>query len=179
MLLFSHLEEPHLELGEHYLTNEYFPNENLQLKTELKQALTSYYDFIVAYQNLLRDGGSFKSIQAESVDNKISIASWPADKGKVSVIGKSFSDKEVIHFINFTNANSMEWRDTNATQTEPTAISDCSVAIQADKSVSKVWFASPDMNGGVAQSLDFTQQSDKVVVSLPSLKYWDMLVLEY
>ena len=169
----------HLELGEHYLTNEYFPNENLQMKTELKRALTSYYDFIVAYQNILRDGGTFANVNATSVDSKINIASWPADKGKVSVMGKTFADKEVVHFINFTNANSMEWRDTNASQTEPSTISDLEVSIQSSKTVSKVWFASPDVNGGVAQTLSYTQQGGNVVVTLPSLKYWDMLVLEY
>src|SRR5690606_26271250 len=47
----------HLEIGEHYLANEYFPNNNLQLKGTTKDKLIGYYDFMVAYQNLLRDGG--------------------------------------------------------------------------------------------------------------------------
>src|SRR5690606_27154158 len=46
----------HLELGEHYLSNEYFPNSNLQASSSLKKALVTYYDFLVAYQNILRDG---------------------------------------------------------------------------------------------------------------------------
>ncbi|MCF8346867.1 MAG: glycoside hydrolase family 66 protein, partial [Bacteroidales bacterium] len=48
----------HLELGEHMLGKEYFPNDNLDMKADLIQALVRYYDFMTAYQNLLRDGGS-------------------------------------------------------------------------------------------------------------------------
>ena len=54
----------HLEIGEHYLANEYFPNKNLQMKADLKKALITYYDFLVAYQNLqsrgiIHDDGPF------------------------------------------------------------------------------------------------------------------------
>ena len=41
----------HLELGEHMLGKEYFPNNNLKMKDDLKTAIVSYYDFLVAYQN--------------------------------------------------------------------------------------------------------------------------------
>ena len=51
----------HLELGEHMLGKEYFPNNNLQMKEDLKASLINYYDFLVAYQNILRDGGNFNS----------------------------------------------------------------------------------------------------------------------
>lgn len=41
----------HLELGEHMLGKEYFPNNNLSMKDDLKNSLVNYYDFLVAYQN--------------------------------------------------------------------------------------------------------------------------------
>ena len=44
--------------------------------------------------------------------------------------------------------------------------------------MSKVWTASPDVNGGSPQSLDFHQADGYLTVTLPSLKYWTMLVLE-
>ncbi len=43
----------HLELGEHMLTTEYFPNSNLSMKGELKKAMVTYYDFITGYENLM------------------------------------------------------------------------------------------------------------------------------
>lgn len=169
----------HLELGEHYLANEYFPNSNLQMKAETKYALMCYYDFLVAYQNLLRDGGEFSVIEVESTDGKLSFENWPAAQGSVGVVGKRFTDKEVVHLINFSNANSMEWRDTQGAQKEPTLVSEVSVKIQTTAPITKVWMASPDINGGVFQKLNFKQTGNEVEVILPSLRYWNMVVLEH
>ena len=169
----------HLELGEHYLANEYFPNSNLQMKKELKEALVCYYDFLVAYQNLLRGGGALASFSVQSADNRARFESWPASQGAVAVTGKRFTDKEVIHLLNFSDANSMAWRDTNGTQKEPLAIIGAEIKVTVTRPVKKIWFASPDLNGGAARTLDFTQAENEVGFTLPSLKYWDMLVLEY
>lgn len=169
----------HLEMGEHYLTNEYFPNNNLQAKVSLKKALVNYYDFLVAYQNLLRDGGTFANFAVASADSKLNIANWPADKGQVAVVGKKLANKDIIHFINFTNANSIEWRDTNGTQVEPSNIENASVQVVVSGPVPKVWLASPDINGGVAQPIKFEQTGNNITFTLPYLKYWDMIVIEY
>lgn len=169
----------HLELGEHYLVNEYFPNTNLQPTIELKRALIGYYDFMVAYQNLLRDGGEFKTIGVSSVDNKLSINQWPASQGEVAVVGKRVAGRDVVHLINFSDANSMEWRDTNATQVEPNKVEEPSILIEVEGTPTKVWVASPDIDGGVAKELSFELKGGKVSVTLPSLKYWSMVVVEY
>jgi hypothetical protein len=39
--------------------------------------------------------------------------------------------------------------------------------------------ASPDFYGGAAVDLSFTQDSSKVSFTLPQMKYWDMVVIEY
>jgi len=169
----------HLELGEHYLANEYFPNSNLQMKSELRQDLIDYYDFLVAYQNLLRDGGAFASFDVKSTDENTRIENWPASRGAVAVSGKKLADREVIHLLNFSDANSMEWRDTNGTQTEPTEIADLGITITVSNPVQNAWFASPDIDGGVSRTVEFSQSGNELTLTLPSLKYWDMLVLEY
>jgi len=64
----------HLELGEHMLAQEYFPNENLAMRADLKDALVHYYDFLVAYQNLLRGGGAFDSPAVTSTNGSASIS---------------------------------------------------------------------------------------------------------
>ena len=38
--------------------------------------------------------------------------------------------------------------------------------------------ASPDINGGAVRELAFEQTASGISVTLPSIKYWDMLVLE-
>lgn len=169
----------HLELGEHYLANEYFPNSNLQMKSDLRQDLIRYYDFLVAYQNLLRDGGTFASFEVKSADENIRVENWPASQGAVAVSGKRFTGRDVIHLLNFSDANSMDWRDTNGTQKEPAIITDTEIIITVNNPVKNVWFASPDLNGGVSSTLDFTQVGNEITLTLPSLKYWDMIVLEY
>ena len=49
----------HLELGAgHMLSSEYFPYADVKMSDELKKQIVAYYDFLTAYQNLLRDGGN-------------------------------------------------------------------------------------------------------------------------
>jgi dextranase len=155
----------HLEIGEHYLANEYFPNANLQMKGELKGKLISYYDFLVAYENLLRDGG------------ELHVGS--AQQGGITTFSRKFADKEIFHFINFTNASTMEWRDTNGTQREPETLSNVTQHVTVSKPALKLWIASPDKDKGVAHEISFTQTGNEITFTLPSLKYWDMLVVEY
>lgn len=169
----------HLELGEHYLINEYFPSNNLQLKADLGKELISYYDFMVAYQNLLRDGGDFQAAEVAFTNSNIVATRWPAAKGQVATIGKKVNGKDIYHLINFTDANTMVWRDPKGTQAEPNLIDAPEVSVNVSGTVSKVWFASPDVNRGVAQNLQFVQTGNNVTVTLPSLKYWDMIVVEY
>ncbi len=169
----------HLELGEHYLISEYFPKNNLQMRADLGKALINYYDFAVAYQNLLRDGGTFQTPNVSFVNSPIVAENWPAAKGKVATIGKKVNGKDIVHLINFADATTMVWRDNKGTQAEPKLISSPIVDIQVTGTPSKVWFASPDIDGGVAKMLAFTQTGNKITVTLPSLKYWDMVVIEY
>lgn len=169
----------HLELGEHYLTNEYFPSNNLQMKADLAKSLVSYYDFSVAYQNLLRDGGTFQAADVSFTNGNIIASQWPARQGEVATVGKNVDGKDIIHLINFVDASSLVWRDPYGTQTEPTLIVSPSVDIAVSGIPSKVWFASPDVDGGVAQQLPFVLSGNKIRLTLPSLKYWDMIVVEY
>lgn len=169
----------HLELGEHMLAKEYFPNNNLKIREELQVALREYYDFLVAYQNLLRDGGEFFYSELQSGDGKVSISSWPPRIGHVSTFGKELASKQVVHLINFSNANSLNWRDNNGSQTFPTEVKKFRVNFTNNQIIKRIWWASPDVNGGASQELDFTQNGSQVSLTLPSLTFWDMLVVEY
>lgn len=169
----------HLELGEHMLGKEYFPNDNLQMKADLKTALVDYYDFLVAYQNLLRDGGSFNIAAITSPGGKMQIANWPAHQGEVATICKKVGNRQVIHLINFTDSKSQQWRDNKGTQIIPTLIKDAPLSVSSNQTVKKVWLASPDIIGGASLQLQFSQTGSQVVFTLPELKYWTMIVLEY
>ncbi len=168
----------HLELGEHMLGKEYFPNGNLQMKDDLKNAMINYYDFLVAYENLLRDGGTFNSASLNCTNAKMSIGTWPPQSGKVSVQGKSVGNRQIFHLINFANAAHFEWRDANGNQRVPNATSGADLQASINQRVTNVWVASPDINFGVPQKIPFTQNGTTVSFTLPELKYWDMVVIE-
>jgi dextranase len=169
----------HLELGEHMLATEYFPNNNLQISGQLRDALISYYDFLVAYQNLLRDGGELNTPDLSCSNADVSFDSWPAQPGKVAFTGREFEHRQVIHLVNFSGATSMKWRDSRGTQPEPAELKNLNLILDAGKTVNQIWIASPDRNGGIPETLDFVQTSGKVTFTVPGLKYWDMIVVEY
>ena len=169
----------HLELGEHMLGNEYFPNDNLGMKDDLKSSLVSYYDFLVAYQNLLRDGGTFNTVDISSNDKKLTLEPWPASAGNVAVFGKKINTLQIMHFINFTNSKTQSWRDNTGIQVSPLLIKDTKLVFASTAPVKKIWIASPDIAGGASRNLNFVQIGTKVTFILPEIKYWDMVVAEY
>lgn len=169
----------HMELGEHMLGKEYFPNNNLAMKEELKSSLVNYYDFLVAYQNLLRDGGTFENVSISSGDNQMNIAPWPASNGSVAAFKKKRGNEDIIHLLNFNNSTTQNWSDNKASQVAPALIENAKLILTSSKTVKKMWVASPDIIGGASRAMNFIQTGDKVAFILPQLRYWDMIVLEY
>jgi dextranase len=169
----------HLELGEHMLGKEYFPNNNLKMKGDLQAALPDYYDFMVAHQNLLRDGGSFNTVSVKSIDGKLPVENWPASQGSVASVCRKVGNKQVIHLINFKDSKTQEWRDNQEIQAIPALVKDAQLAISVSSPVRKIWMASPDVIGGASRGLNFKQSDDQVIFTLPELKYWSMIVVEF
>ncbi|NUQ81411.1 MAG: cycloisomaltooligosaccharide glucanotransferase [Bacteroidetes bacterium] len=169
----------HIELGEHMLGKEYFPNNNLKMPAGLTYRLTTFYDFLTGYQNILRDGGSLNAVTVTAPDQAVTINQWPPVAGKISAIGRRFSNRQVIHLLNFSNNASLDWRDTNANRYPPMKLVNLKVVIQTGDPVKKVWAASPDHRFGDPFLLDAQMESGRVTVTLPTLDYWTMLVLEW
>lgn len=167
----------HLELGDHMLHKEYFPNGDLKMDEQLDKAIVHYYDFLTAYENVLRDRGTDLSIPVVANSSEVTINSWPPKLQTVTTVCREVNGKKIISLLNFSQANSLSWRDMDGTQPEPKALSNIPLAVKT-KDVKKVWVASPDALGGVAQELPFQQQGDYITFTLPSLKYWTMVVME-
>lgn len=168
-----------LQLGEHLLCNEYFPNNNLSMRGELKIALIHYYDFLTAYQNLLRDGGEWYGIDVTSTSGDVVFNQWGPVRGQIATVGKRFDDRDVIHLLSYRNATHLDWCDTNANQGEPDLLEAVNVSFAVKQNPKAVWVASPDVKDGVAIPLEYEYAGGKITTTLPALKYWDMIVVEY
>lgn len=167
----------HLELGEHMLGKEYFPNDNLAMSPELDKQLICYYDFLTAYENLLRDSLTV-SPSLVSSRGRYRLTSWQ-QTGAIWYFSKIKNDKQIFHLINLSNANSLFWRDETGTQTEPDTILHYPLNIAANVVVKRIWAASPDFNNGIPVEMDFTQSEEGISFKVPGLKYWTMIVVEF
>lgn len=169
----------HLEMGDHMLNSEYFPNDKLSMSETLKRKLVAYYDFQVAYENLLRGSASTHDFTPEvSISSGQAVSAWPPKANTITTFGKREGNSEVIHFLNFLNTDDLSWRDKTGTRPAPQVQTDVAVSVKASRQVRKVWVASPDFNGGVAQDVPFTQNDGVVSFTIPTVEYWTMAVLE-
>ena len=171
----------HLEMGDHMLTREYFPAAPLQMDDELKQRLVHYYDFMTAYQNLLRGTTIEQSeikpeITADGSD--VEINTWPPKAHTMTTFAKRVEHSDILHFLNFTNTDDLTWRDVNGTRQAPEVKTGITVTVKAKHPVGKVWVASPDIDGGAVRELPFEQNGNGVTFTIPSVEYWTMAVLE-
>ena len=168
----------HLELGDgHMLCHEYFPNSNLQMSDELQQAIIAYYDFLVAYQNLLRDGGNETIVPLASGKADVALTSWPPKLHTVTAYAKNVGGRQVVHLLNFLQANSLSWRDEQGNMPEPQTLTNLPLRMKAT-GARRLWVASPDNLVGAPQQLNFTRDGDYINFTLPALKYWTMIVAE-
>lgn len=161
----------HIERGEHLLCNEYFPNNNLSMSSDLSGALVSYYDFLVGYQNILRDGRTFNNIVLSGANTQY----WPPVQGKISTFGVSQGNNLVFHCLNYSNVNTLNWQDD---QPVPQVINGTQMSFPCSTTISKLWVASPDFDNGLPQQISFSQINGTVTFTLPKLKYWTMVVAE-
>lgn len=169
----------HLELGEHMLSNEYFPSEKLRMTNTLQYDLVHYYDFMVGYENLLRDGerGASLPFSAETGSNSLSLSSRPS-RGSVWNSVTIKGNLVILNLVNFTKANSMAWRDNYGTQAYPDTLSDIKMSFPSTIKIRNIWTASPDFYGGAPVDLPFSQSGSTVSFTVPHLLYWSMVVIQ-
>lgn len=148
------------------------------MQAPLQKGMVNDYNFLTAYENLLRDGLSDNG-------NVISLPGGPTTSttgapGSVWTFARSKSGTDVIHLINMLNLTSSDWMDTNANKVAPTIQPNVVTKYYYGTGTpTSVLLASPDINGGATQSLAFTTGSDAggayVQFTVPSLNYWDMV----
>jgi len=179
----------HIELGDaaEMLATEYFPNRNLRLTDTLKADLVRYYDFAVAYQNLLRDPGVRADPRLNVVSGGGGTAAPPLSTdgrpGAVWALPRRHpKGAAVVHLINLTAIPSPDWRDNDATYPDPPVLKDVRLRVYGlppGAPRRRVWCASPDAADGRPVALAATPGRDAggayLAVTVPRLHRWTML----
>ena len=163
--------------GDEMLSNEYFPKHNLYMSDEHKVRQKALQNFIVAYQNLLRDGLEDNGHQIEFVDQNQSSDGQPNTIWAYSKSGNGF---DTIQMINLLGVSDNDWRANQGEKETPTIVEDLTVKYYTNDTFESAWLTSPDPRyNSVSKELDMEYghdaQGNFVTITVPSLEYWDML----
>lgn len=107
----------HLEMGEHMLTTEYFPNNKLSMSDALKDYLIKIYDLQVAFKRLFKIKNKAK---VDMVSSTHTIFNNFMQKGNLSIISKEDDWYRVDSIINMIGLNGDTWRDDGKDRNYPT-----------------------------------------------------------
>jgi len=169
-----------LELGNgnHMLHKEYYPDDNILMDEELQNKMKDMADFIVAYENILRDG-------QRTTDNMVDIEGFAHSSDGISntiwTYTRADAQYEILHLVNLLGTDN-QWRDERGKKEAPTEVSDIKVKYYTDKKISNVFIASPDINDCKSERLDFEEGEDGngtyIQFTVSGLKYWDMIYMK-
>lgn len=173
------------------ISNIFVPGGQLGIDPPLMQAMLDIQSFGVAYENLLRDG-VFDVAPQEAGAASVT-GSTPAmatgtsgTVGEVWMLPKVKAGFQILHMLNYSQANTINWENLDGTQAPPTGFGAHTVKMYyggtINPSTHKLWLASPDIDHGRAIQLAYTTGFDGVgtfvTTTVPSLLYWNMLWLE-
>lgn len=173
----------HIELGDgnRMLSSEYFPADiAYSVSPELHVALRHYYDFLTAYENVLR----YRVAPAAALAVVHGYPSAPdGAPNTIWTIARRKNNESIIHFISLLGTSDPHWRDVSANRPDPPLLSKVQVRIYCDDlRIASAEWASPDADGGRLHTLSFQSGrqdgQNYVDIILPSLKYWDMVLLK-
>jgi len=92
----------HLELGgDHMLCREYFPYSGMKWHSQLEDWMTRYYDFLTAYENLLRDPWKERT-NVKATCSDVTINTWEPVANQVTLLAREVNGRQVVHLLNFT-----------------------------------------------------------------------------
>lgn len=178
----------HLLIGEGngVLTEAYYPDYYPVKDNSFLLQLHSYYDFIVAYEELLYDfalvddtrtytGGINDDYLFDGAD-----FSTVAQPNKVWTQIKHNKNHKIIHLVNFTDVINMNWNEPKTSL--PRFLQNIAVNALIVEDVESVSLASPDFEHGKSQKLDFAYRNRgdgkrAVEFTIPELKVWDMIYI--
>lgn len=170
----------HLELGEPdaMLADPYFPLFG-QMDEAMQTIVKQTYDFVVRYEERLATGFGVSNAAGRAA--ALTIEGVETDglrsRDRVVVIARTGDGFEAFNLVNLVDLDSGQWNKPLAEG--PAPLDNLRIKLEADRSVSRIWWASPDQAKLGAHSLDFTNDQAGIMFTLPRLDYWTMIVVEY
>jgi dextranase len=167
----------HIEFGEAggYLADPYFPKYEFP-SAKLAVQLEKYYQFSVRYQNWIgpcTQAGQTNLVSIPGVETDAGIT-----KNKVMPVVRESDGFTAISLINLIGLKHGEWKKN--LKFTPTFLTDLEVALDSKgKMVDRIWFASPDFSELVLYPLNFKEENQKIVFSIPSLTIWSLAIIEW
>jgi dextranase len=156
----------HLELGDasKMLCNEYFPNHNLEPTKALLQSLQAYYDFVVAYEDVL-SGADVRPVS-------VPVPLEGGVQGSVWTFCRQRGDRTIVHMINIAEPEKTEWRDPEGSYDQPKSLRN--IRVKLTGTWHSAFVATPDDGLGVPHPIPIKDGQ----LTVPRLDYWTMIVLE-
>ena len=155
--------------------------------------LRKLYDFVTAYQNVLRGSSvqnNYHKIEITDSNGK-QLADRDGAAGSIYTVTKSghdgYHDIETINMMNLTKVTDNNWQirtkeDEASKQVAKTGKLHVKYYVDAFRRIDKIWLASPDKNDGQAKTLDFKRGwdlgGDYVEFDVPSLDYWNLVYMK-
>ncbi len=164
--------------GSNMLSNEYFPGDKaMTMDDDLRAQVTRMYDFITAYENVLRDGQTPTDCSVEIEGTEVS---GNGKKRTVWAFAMEDGRRTICHFINLLGTDN-SWRDDRQTKAVPEKLENLTVKWYGAEGTA-LWLASPDGEDLAPRTVPFTRGEDAsgayITFKVPSLEYWDLLCLE-
>ncbi len=168
----------HIELGENsgYLAHPYFPYYE-KLSPAHAQALKSYYDFAVRYQNLIGPSATDATNKWDSHVRLDDLNVGLKSGDEVFALARETPGYLSIGLVNLTGIQSVKWNEP-AEYPKP-AVQKHLTVDGFDCPVKQVFLASPDEATFSLEPVEYQQEGDRVTLLLPSLKIWDLIVFAY
>ena len=178
----------HLLLGEDggVLTEAYYPRYHRLSSPEAAEAFRCYYDFITAYEELLFDPALIDETRTSAGGINTECRFWgasfsvEAEPGRVWTQVKRGREYRVIHLVNFTGIDRMNWNEPHPSL--PGFVRGITVEVKVPEETEEVVLASPDLDHGGSRPLAFTRSvgDDGNAVlrfTIPELRVWDMIFI--
>ncbi|WP_261604800.1 glycoside hydrolase family 66 protein [Limosilactobacillus fermentum] len=162
----------HLEWGEHYLANEYFPNHKLALSENSKNVLRNYADIFVSYLQILN--GNWLDDNVTSSTHQLSTS---FEVGKITTVNKRSDFGQIVSLINMVGITHDNWQDPAGTQIMPTVQSNIRLTIPVVGAPQNVYLINADKSPEL-NPVSFQQIDNLMYISIDRLDVWDLILIK-